>query len=73
MTCRPPPGTAEETLHILVSGSSEKTFLWRNGCWNRPSTGWGTKWPAMQALGWRYKKTAEPDPAYSNGARGAGS
>jgi hypothetical protein len=58
--CRPPQNTKEGTLHILRDRSGrEKQFLWLNSHWNTPGTGWGTKWSAMAALGWRYAKASD--------------
>lgn len=56
MTCEPPKGTEPETLHLLTYTGADKpkAFLWRNGMWNSPGTGWGTKPKKMAVLGWRY-------------------
>lgn len=60
MTCAPPADTANETLHLLTYDGARKPseFLWLNGRWNTPGTGYGTKPSAMAAVGWRYQGPA---------------
>ena len=60
----PEKGTPAGTLHVLKSrDGTEKTFEWTGDSWSTPGTGWGTKWSAMQALGWSYVRRADYEKA----------
>jgi hypothetical protein len=55
MSALPPANTAKGTLHVLKSREGrESVYEWTGEAWSKPGTGWGTKWPFMQALGWSY-------------------
>jgi len=56
----PAKGTKAGTLHWLKDRSGEeKQFEWTGEAWSTPGTGWGTKWPMMQALGWKYVRPCD--------------
>lgn len=53
--CKPPDGTAPDTVHLLFDGEDEKPWTWKDDGWIavrkcKPVSAW-----RMGQLGWTYR------------------
>lgn len=59
MTCKPPDGTKDGTLHFLRSGGIRNMFLWKDERWYTPFTdGWISPRVAGEVIGYSYSHPA---------------
>jgi hypothetical protein len=57
--CLPPEGTPDDTLHFLSGGAIWNMFMWRDGKWEVPFSGYGNKPEFMAYCGWQYARPAQ--------------